>query len=76
MRVISISPGAQGAPLDARVVLRCRRGRRQRNQVRAWHSVRSQRINRYLFLSKVGEESTGRAGGGAERDHEEGERRH
>ena len=33
--------GAQGAPLDARVVLRRRRGRRQRDQVRTttWHSV-------------------------------------
>ena len=27
-------------------------------------------------MNKVGEESTGRGGGGAERDHEEGERRH
>ena len=39
-RVISISQGAQGAPLHARVVLRRRRGRRQRDQVRTtWHSV-------------------------------------
>ena len=42
MPVISISQGSQGAPLHARVVLRRRRGRRQRGQVRkvvTLHSV-------------------------------------